>query len=102
MVAALAIHDHIPWSARPRNTVRRPWIGPRYNLAAPLIVPLHCFAAVKPKSRGKIPVLNGCTRQFPGYRFLFSRAANTYLPALPSATKHFFTLGRLGLTATCF
>jgi uncharacterized membrane protein YadS len=42
--------------------------------------------------------------QFPWFILFFVLAAlaNTYLPALPSATKTFFTLGRLGLTATLF
>jgi uncharacterized integral membrane protein (TIGR00698 family) len=42
--------------------------------------------------------------QFPWFILFFVLAAlaNTYLPALPSATKTFFKLGRLGLTATLF
>jgi uncharacterized membrane protein YadS len=46
----------------------------------------------------------GTRIQFPWFILFFVLAAlaNTYLPALPSATKTFFTLGRLGLTATLF
>ena len=42
--------------------------------------------------------------QFPWFILLFVLAAlaNTYLPVMPSATKTFFHLGRLGLTATLF
>jgi uncharacterized membrane protein YadS len=42
--------------------------------------------------------------QFPWFILFFVLAAlaNTYLPALPTATKTFFKLGRLGLTATLF
>ena len=42
--------------------------------------------------------------QFPWFILFFVLAAlaNTYLPALPSAPKTFFTMGRLGLTATLF
>jgi uncharacterized membrane protein YadS len=42
--------------------------------------------------------------QFPWFIlfFVLAAVANTYLPAVPWATKTFFTMGRLGLTATLF
>jgi uncharacterized membrane protein YadS len=42
--------------------------------------------------------------QFPWFMlfFLLAAVANTYLPAAPWATKTFFSMGRLGLTATLF
>src|SRR5216683_2861214 len=59
---------------------------------------------VQNTSIGGVPGKDRPRIQFPWFILFFVLAAlaNTYLPALPSATKTFFTLGRLGLTATLF
>jgi uncharacterized integral membrane protein (TIGR00698 family) len=81
--------------------------GTTVKLARALwIVPLALgAAAVKRRRAGKSSTSQSGTRvQFPWFILFFVLAAlaNTYLPALLSAAKTFFTLGRLGLTATLF
>ena len=107
--AALAIHDtsSVVGAATkygPQSLV----IATTVKLARALwIVPLAlATAAVKRRRSQKASASgeSGPRIQFPWFILFFVLAAmvNTYLPALPSATKTFFTLGRLGLTATLF
>ncbi len=107
--AALAIHDtsSVVGAATkygPQSLV----IATTVKLARALwIVPLAlATAAVKRRRSQKASASGepGARIQFPWFILFFVLAAmaNTYLPALPSATKTFFTLGRLGLTATLF
>jgi len=107
--AALAIHDTSSVvGAASKYGPQALVIGTTVKLARALwIVPLAVvIAAVKRSRAEKLPgAANGVARvQFPWFIvfFVLAALANTYLPALPSATKTFFTLGRLGLTATLF
>jgi len=107
--AALAIHDTSSVvGAATKYGPQALVIGTTVKLARALwIVPLALvIAAVKRSRAEKLPgAANGVARvQFPWFIvfFVLAALANTYLPALPSATKTFFTLGRLGLTATLF
>ncbi len=107
--AALAIHDTSSVvGAATKYGPQAVVIGTTVKLARALwIVPLALATASVRRSRAEktssgetgVP-----TVQFPWFIIFFVLAAlaNTYLPALPSATKTFFTLGRLGLTATLF
>src|SRR6266849_450626 len=107
--AALAIHDTSSVvGAATKYGPQAVVIGTTVKLARALwIVPLAlAIAAIKhrraEKSSGS---REGAPRvQFPWFILFFVLAAlaNTYLPAMPSASKTFFTLGRLGLTATLF
>jgi len=107
--AALAIHDTSSVvGAATRYGPQAVVIGTTVKLARALwIVPLAlATAAIKHRRAEK----NSKTRegapqiQFPWFILFFVLAAlaNTYLPAMPSASKRFFALGRLGLTATLF
>jgi uncharacterized integral membrane protein (TIGR00698 family) len=107
--AALAIHDTSSVvGAATRYGPQAVVIGTTVKLARALwIVPLAlATAAIKHRRAEK----NSTTRedapqiQFPWFILFFVLAAlaNTYLPAMPSASKRFFALGRLGLTATLF
>src|SRR5467141_4914886 len=107
--AALAIHDTSSVvGAATKYGPQALVIGTTVKLARALwIVPLALvIAAVKRSRAEKLPgAANGVARvPFPWFIvfFVLAALANTYLPALPSATKTFFTLGRLGLTATLF
>jgi uncharacterized integral membrane protein (TIGR00698 family) len=83
-------------------------VGTTVKLARALwIVPLALGTAAVRRRRAEKSSTSGGSGarvQFPWFILFFVLAAlaNTYLPALPSATKTFFTLGRLGLTATLF
>ena len=107
--AALAIHDtsSVVGAATkygPESLV----IATTVKLARALwIVPLAlATAAVKRRlEKENAPgEKNNASVQFPWFILLFVLAAlaNTYLPAMPSASKTFFKLGKLGLTATLF
>ena len=107
--AALAIHDTS--SVVGAATKYGPGalvIGTTVKLARALwIVPLALATAAVRRRRAEKSSTggdSGARVQFPWFILFFVLAtlANTYLPALPSATKTFFTLGRLGLTATLF
>ena len=107
--AALAIHDTSSVvGAATKYGPLAVVIGTTVKLARALwIVPLAlAVAAIKHRRAEKI---SGSREdaprvQFPWFILFFVLAAlaNTYLPAMPSASKTFFTLGRLGLTATLF
>ena len=96
--AALAIHDTSSVvGAATRYGPQALIVGTTVKLARALwIVPLALVTAAVKRHRARI--------QFPWFIlfFVFAALANTYLPAQHSATKTFFTLGRLGLTATLF
>src|SRR5438552_14211251 len=107
--AALAIHDtsSVVGAATkygPESLV----IATTVKLARALwIAPLAlATAAIKRRFEKKsLPgEKNSASVQFPWFILLFVLAAiaNTYLPAMPSASKTFFKLGKLGLTATLF
>ncbi len=107
--AALAIHDTSSVvGAAAKYGPQALVIGTTVKLARALwIVPLAlATAGIKHNRSQKVPAGgdNGPNLQFPWFIVLFVLAAlaNTYLPVLPSATRTFFTLGRLGLTATLF
>jgi uncharacterized integral membrane protein (TIGR00698 family) len=107
--AALAIHDTSSVvGAATKYGPQALVIGTTVKLARALwIVPLALgTAAIKRRRARKVSASDdgGPHIQFPWFILFFVLAAlaNTYLPALPSATKTFFTLGRLGLTATLF
>ena len=107
--AALAIHDTSSVvGAATKYGPEALVIGTTVKLARALwIVPLAlATATVRRRRAGKSSTGgdSGARVQFPWFILFFVLAAlaNTYLPALPSATKTFFTLGRLGLTATLF
>jgi len=110
--AALAIHDTSSVvGAATKYGAQAVVIATTVKLARALwIVPLALTtAAIKRRRLRNTPAgaAHGEDRpriQFPWFILFFVLAAlaNTYLPALPSATKTFFTLGRLGLTATLF
>ncbi len=107
--AALAIHDTSSVvGAATKYGPQALVIGTTVKLARALwIVPFAlATAAIKHNRFQKVPASGGSRPhiQFPWFIGLFVLAAlaNTYLPALPSATRTFFTLGRLGLTATLF
>ena len=123
--AALAIHDTSSVVGAATKYGHQALVaGTTVKLARALwIVPLALATAAIKRSRvrdtlasptgdssvGNTPgrVVPGESRpriQFPWFIvfFVLAAVANTYLPALPSATKTFFTLGRLGLTATLF
>jgi uncharacterized integral membrane protein (TIGR00698 family) len=106
---ALAIHDTSSVvGAATKYGPEALVIGTTVKLARALwIVPLAlATAAVKRRRalKGSTSGGSGARVQFPWFILFFVLAAlaNTYLPALPSATKTFFTLGKLGLTATLF
>ena len=107
--AALAIHDTSSVvGAATKYGPPALVIATTVKLARALwIVPLALvIAAVKRSRAEKLSTGgNGVARvQFPWFIvfFVLAALANTYLPAVPSATRTFFTLGRLGLTATLF
>jgi uncharacterized integral membrane protein (TIGR00698 family) len=107
--AALAIHDTSSVvGAATKYGPEALVIGTTVKLARALwIAPLAlATAAVKRRREHKNSSggENGARVQFPWFILFFVLAAlaNTYLPAMPSATKTFFMLGRLGLTATLF
>jgi len=108
--AALAIHDtsFAVVGAATKYGPQALVSGPRLKLARALwIVPLALvIAAVKRSRAEKLPgAANGVARvPVPWFIvfFVLAALANTYLPALPSATKTFFTLGRLGSQRHCF
>ncbi len=107
--AALAIHDTSSVvGAATKYGPQALVIGTTVKLARALwIVPLALVIAAVKRSRAEklSGAANGVARvQFPWFIvfFVLAALANTYLPALPSATKTFFTLGRRGLTATLF
>jgi uncharacterized integral membrane protein (TIGR00698 family) len=107
--AALAIHDtsSVVGAATkygPQSLV----IGTTVKLARALwIVPL-ALATAAVRNRRAVNSVNGSTRKssiaLPWFILFFVLAAmaNTYLPAMPTASKTFFTAGRLGLTGTLF
>src|SRR6266446_6094027 len=109
---ALAIHDTSSVvGAATKYGAQAVVIATTVKLARALwIVPLALTtAAIKRRRLRNTPAgaAHGEDRpriQFPWFILFFVLAAlaNTYLPALPSSTKTFFTLGRLGLTATLF
>jgi len=110
--AALAIHDTSSVvGAATKYGEQAVVIATTVKLARALwIVPLALTTAAIKRRRlrntpaGAAPGEDRPRIQFPWFILFFVLAAlaNTYLPALPSATKTFFTLGRLGLTATLF
>ena len=123
--AALAIHDTSSVvGAATKYGAQAVVIATTVKLARALwIVPLALATAAIKRSRfrnasanptvdsrvpnastGGVPGEGRPRIQFPWFILFFVLAAlaNTYLPALPSATRTFFTLGRLGLTATLF
>ncbi len=110
--AALAIHDTSSVvGAATKYGAQAVVIATTVKLARALwIVPLALTTAAIKRRRlrntpaGTAPGEDRPRIQFPWFILFFVLAAlaNTYLPALPSATKTFFTLGRLGLTATLF
>ena len=121
--AALAIHDTSSVvGAATKYGPQALVIATTVKLARALwIVPLALATAAVKRSRSKpadstvvggdsdsnAAASNGAVGariQFPWFILLFVLAAvaNTYLPAAPRATKTFFTMGRLGLTATLF
>ncbi len=107
--AALAIHDTSSVvGAATKYGPEALVIGTTVKLARALwIVPLALATAAVRRRRAEKSSTGGdggARVQFPWFILFFVLAAlaNTYLPALPSATKTFFTLGKLGLTATLF
>jgi uncharacterized integral membrane protein (TIGR00698 family) len=107
--AALAIHDTSSVvGAATKYGPEAVVIGTTVKLARALwIVPLALATAAVRRRRAEKSSTggdSGARVQFPWFILFFVLAAlaNTYLPALPSATKTFFTLGKLGLTATLF
>ncbi len=123
--AALAIHDTSSVvGAATKYGAQAVVVATTVKLARALwIVPLALATAAIKRSRfrntsasptfdshvqntsiGGVPGKDRPRIQFPWFILFFVLAvlANTYLPALPSATKTFFKLGRLGLTATLF
>ena len=107
--AALAIHDTSSVvGAATKYGPQALVIGTTVKLARALwIVPLAFATAAIKRRRVKKSSASGdevSSIQFPWFIafFVLAALANTYLPALPSATKTFFTFGRLGLTATLF
>ena len=107
--AALAIHDTSSVvGAATKYGPEALVIGTTVKLARALwIVPLALATAAVRRRRAEKSSSggpSGARVQFPWFILFFVLAAlaNTYLPALPSATKTFFTLGKLGLTATLF
>jgi uncharacterized integral membrane protein (TIGR00698 family) len=96
--AALAIHDTSSVvGAATRYGAQAVVIATTVKLARALwIVPLALATAAIKRSKSRI--------QLPWFILFFCLAAivNTYLPGSGSSTKLFFTLGRLGLTATLF
>jgi len=107
--AALAIHDTSSVvGAATKYGPEALVIGTTVKLARALwIVPLALATAAVRRRRAEKSSTggeSGARVQFPWFILFFVLAAlaNTYLPALPSATKTFFTLGKLGLTATLF
>jgi uncharacterized membrane protein YadS len=106
---ALAIHDTSSVvGAATKYGPEALVIGTTVKLARALwIVPLALATAAVRRRRAEKSSTSGDSGarvQFPWFILFFVLAAlaNTYLPALPSATKTFFTLGKLGLTATLF
>ena len=112
--AALAIHDtssvvgaatkYGPQALVIATTVklaRALWIVP-LALATAAVKRAQSNAGGNADSKALDP--NGARIQFPWFIlfFVLAAVANTYLPAAPWATKTFFTMGRLGLTATHF
>jgi len=110
--AALAIHDTSSVvGAATKYGPQAVVIATTVKLARALwIVPLAlATAAIKHRGIRTSPggdgaVGGGTSIQFPWFIlfFLLAAVANTYLPAAPWATKTFFSMGRLGLTATLF
>jgi uncharacterized integral membrane protein (TIGR00698 family) len=110
--AALAIHDTSSVvGAATKYGAQAVVVATTVKLARALwIVPLALATAAIKRGRfrnasGDDTAGEGRPRiQFPWFILFFVLAAlaNTYLPALPTATKTFFKLGRLGLTATLF
>ena len=96
--AALAIHDTSSVvGAATKYGAQALVVGTTVKLARALwIVPLALATAAIKRHRFRI--------QFPWFILFFLLAAlvTTYLPEFPSATRTFFKLGRLGLTATLF
>ena len=96
--AALAIHDTSSVvGAATKYGAQALVVGTTVKLARALwIVPLALATAAIKQHRSRI--------QFPWFIVFFLLAAviTTYLPGFPSATRTFFKLGRLGLTATLF
>jgi uncharacterized integral membrane protein (TIGR00698 family) len=108
--AALAIHDTSSVvGAAAKYGPHALVIGTTVKLARALwIVPLAFGTAAimrrKSKSRIDSEISSESKIQFPWFILLFCLAAifNTYLPAISRLSHSFFTLGRLGLTATLF
>src|SRR5258708_12409578 len=107
--AALAIHDTSSVvGAATKYGPQALVIGTTVNVARALwIVPLALVIAAVKRSRAEklSGAADGVARvQFPWFIVFFVLAAlsNTYLPALPSATKIFFTLSQRALTPTLF
>jgi uncharacterized integral membrane protein (TIGR00698 family) len=110
--AALAIHDTSSVvGAATRYGPLAVVVATTVKLARALwIVPLALATAASKGRRLRNTTAGGETGQarlriqFPWFIlfFLLAAVANTYLPTLPGATKTFFMLGRLGLTATLF
>jgi uncharacterized integral membrane protein (TIGR00698 family) len=107
--AALAIHDTSSVvGAATKYGPQALVIGTTVKLARALwIVPLALATAAIMRQRSKDAIGDGQRSlriQFPWFIAFFVIAAvlNTYLPAFERPAKWFFTLGRLGLTATLF
>ena len=109
--AALAIHDTSSVvGAATKYGTQAVVIATTVKLARALwIVPLALVTAAVMRRRASNAGGSGDTGtrtriQFPWFIlfFLLAAVANTYLPAAPWATKTFFSMGRLGLTATLF
>jgi uncharacterized integral membrane protein (TIGR00698 family) len=107
--AALAIHDTSSVvGAATKYGPEALVIGTTVKLARALwIAPLALATAAVKRRRDRKNLADDEKTprvQFPWFILFFVLAAlaNTYLPAMPSATNTFFTLGRLGLTATLF
>jgi uncharacterized integral membrane protein (TIGR00698 family) len=108
--AALAIHDTSSVvGAATKYGAQAVVVATAVKLARALwIVPLALATAAIKRGRFRNTPGDGAAGegrpriQFPWFILFFVLAtlANTYLPALPTATKTFFKLGRLGLTAT--
>ena len=108
--AALAIHDTSSVvGAAAKYGPQALVIGTTVKLARALwIVPLAFGTAAimrrKSKSHGDSEISSESKIQFPWFILFFCLAAifNTYFPTISRLSHSFFTLGRLGLTATLF
>jgi uncharacterized integral membrane protein (TIGR00698 family) len=107
--AALAIHDTSSVvGAATKYGPEALVIGTTVKLARALwIVPLALATAAIKRSRSKDAAGGGTSTpriQFPWFIafFVLTAVINTYLPAFERPAKWFFTVGRLGLTATLF